>query len=99
MSDFQVTPSVLRSNADQLSELNARFKSSIDSLVTSESALNAMWDGEANDAFHGAFMTDKGKMDEFSHLIEQYTERLRQIAIRYEQTEQNTTSIASSRTY
>ena len=78
MSDFQVTPSVLRSNADQLSELNAR------------------WDGEANDAFHGAFMTDKGKMDEFSHLIEQYTERLRQIAIRYEQTEQNTTSIASS---
>ena len=99
MSDFQVTPSDLRSNADQLTELNAKFKSSVESLANSESALNAMWDGEANDAFHSAFVTDKGKMDEFSRLIEQYTERLRQIAVRYEQTEQNTTSIASSRTY
>lgn len=99
MSDFQVTPSVLKNNAEHLSELNARFKSSVESLVNSESALNAMWDGEANDAFHGAFMTDKGKMDEFSRLIEQYTERLRQIALRYEQTEQNTTNIASNRTY
>ena len=58
-----------------------------------------MWDGEANDAFHTAFMTDKAKMDEFSRLIEQYTERLRQIAVRYEQAEQSTTNIASSRTY
>lgn len=99
MSDFKVTPSVLKSNADTLTDLNARFKGSVDSLVTSEGALNAMWDGEANDAFHAAFMTDKGKMDEFSRLIEQYTERLRQIAARYEQTEQSTTNIASSRTY
>ncbi len=99
MSDFKVTPSVLKSNADTLTDLNARFKGSVDSLVTSEGALNAMWDGEANDAFHAAFMTDKAKMDEFSRLIEQYTERLRQIATRYEQTEQSTTNIASSRTY
>lgn len=99
MSDFKVTPSVLKSNADTLTDLNARFKGSVDSLVTSEGALNAMWDGEANDAFHAAFMTDKAKMDEFSRLIEQYTERLRQIAARYEQTEQSTTNIASSRSY
>ena len=99
MSDFKVTPSVLKSNADTLTDLNARFKGSVDSLVTSEGALNAMWDGEANDAFHAAFMTDKAKMDEFSRLIEQYTERLRQIAARYEQTEQSTTNIASIRSY
>ena len=99
MSDFKVTPSVLKSNADTLTDLNARFKGSVDSLVTSEGALNAMWDGEANDAFHAAFMTDKAKMDEFSRLIEQYTERLRQIAARYEQTEQSTTNIASRRSY
>ena len=58
-----------------------------------------MWDGDANDAFHAAFMTDKGKMEEFSRLIEQYTERLRQIAARYKQTEANTTNIASTRSY
>lgn len=99
MSDFKVTPAVLRSNADQLTELNARYKGSVDALANSENSLNAMWDGEANDAFHAAFMTDKSKMDEFSRLIEQYTERLRQIAVRYEQTEQTTTGIASSRSY
>ena len=63
MSDYQVTPSVLESNADRLTELNARFKGSI------------------------------------SRLIEQYTERLRQIAARYKQTEVNTTNIASTRSY
>ena len=99
MSDYQVTPSVLESNADRLTELNARFKGSIESLTNSENTLNAMWDGDANDAFHAAFMTDKGKMEEFSRLIEQYTERLRQIAARYNQTEVNTTNIASTRSY
>ena len=69
MSDFKVTPSVLKSNADTLTDLNARFKGSVDSLVTSEGALNAMWDGEANDAFHAAFMTDKAKMDELMEKV------------------------------
>lgn len=99
MSDFKVTPTVLRTNADQLTDYNARFKSSVEALVNSENTLNSMWDGEANDAFHAAFMSDKSKMDEFSRLIEQYTERLRQIAVRYEQTEQNATGIASNRSY
>lgn len=99
MSDFKVTTNVLKTNADQLTEMNARFKTSVEALVTSETGLKAMWEGDANDAFHNAFMTDKGKMDEFSRLIEQYTERLRQIALRYEQTEQATTDIAATRSY
>ncbi len=99
MADFKVTTTVLRTQADELTELNGRFKSSVEKLVTSEASLNSMWDGEANDAFHTAFMSDKGKMDEFYNLIMQYIERLRTIAVRYEQTEQTNTEIASSRTY
>ncbi len=99
MADFQVTTSVLRSQADELTDLNGRFRTSVERLVTSESSLNSMWDGEANDAFHSAFETDKGKMDEFYNLIMQYIERLRTIALRYEQTEETNTDIASSRTY
>lgn len=99
MADFKVTTTVLRSQADELTELNGRFKSSVEKLVTSEANLNSMWDGEANDAFHNAFITDKGKMDEFYNLIIQYIESLRTIAVRYEQTEQTNTEIASSRTY
>lgn len=99
MADFKVTTTVLRTQADELTELNGRFKSSVEKLVTSEASLNSMWDGEANDAFHAAFAVDKGKMDEFYNLIMQYIERLRTIAVRYEQTEQTNTEIASSRTY
>lgn len=99
MANFKVTTSVLRTQADELTELNGRFKSSVEKLVTSEASLNSMWDGEANDAFHAAFATDKGKMDEFYNLIMQYIERLRTIASRYEQTEQTNTEIASNRTY
>lgn len=99
MSDFKVTPSVLRNNAETLTGLNARLKGCIESLTSSEAALNGMWDGAANDAFHGAFLTDKGKMEEFSQLIMQYVDRLTRIADRYDQTEQNTTNIASTRSY
>ncbi len=99
MANFTVTTSVLRSKAEELTQFNTRFNQSIEKLVTSESNLNAMWDGEANDTFHAAFMTDKGKMDEFSKLIMQYIDRLQTIAQRYDQTEQTNTEIASTRSY
>ena len=99
MSQFKVTASVLTSQASKLSDLNGRFKSAVEQLVTSENNLNSMWDGEANDAFHSAFTTDKAKMDEFYNLIIQYVERLNSIATRYTQTERTNTEIASNRTY
>lgn len=99
MADFTVATQVLKTQADELNELNGRLKSAIERLVSSESSLNSMWDGEANDAFHTAFLIDKGKMDEFYNLIIQYIEKLRTIAVRYEQTEQINTEIATNRTY
>lgn len=99
MSQFKVTSSVLTSQASELSDLNGRFKSAVEQLVTAEANLNSMWDGEANDAFHASFMTDKSKMDEFYNLIIQYVERLNSIATRYAQTERTNTEIASNRTY
>lgn len=99
MADFTVTAAVLAAQADELRNLNGTFKTEVEELVTSEMSLNSMWDGEANDAFHNAFMTDKAKMDEFYNLIMQYIEKLNSIAARYAQTEQTNTQIASNRTY
>jgi WXG100 family type VII secretion target len=98
-SSFKVTTSVLTSQANELSSLNGRFKTAVEQLVSSEANLKTMWEGEANDAFHAAFTTDKGKMDEFYNLILQYVEKLNSIATRYSQTEQTNTQIASNRTY
>lgn len=95
MADFKVTASQLNTQAESLQDLNGRFKSAIEQLVTSETSLKSMWEGEANDAF----TSDKAKMDEFYNLIITYIERLNSIATRYEQTERTNTEIASNRTY
>ncbi len=99
MSQFKVTSSVLKTQSSELSDLNGRFKSAVEQLVSAEANLNSMWDGEANDAFHNAFMTDRGKMNEFYNLIVQYIEKLNSIATRYEQTEKTNTEIATNRSY
>ena len=99
MSAFTVTTATLKTKSDELNDLVTRYRASIERLVSYEASLNSMWDGEANDAFHNAFSTDKVKMDEFAALINQYIEKLIAIAARYEQTEQVNTDIATNRTY
>lgn len=99
MSSFKVTTGTLTSQAEELSTLNGQFKSAVEQLSSTELSLRGMWEGEANDAFHTAFTTDKGKMDEFYNLIIQYIEKLNSIATRYNQAEAANTQIASNRTY
>ena len=89
MSAFKVTTSQLTTQATELSELNGRFKTAVEQLVSSEGNLKSMWEGEANEAFHMAFTNDKVKMDDFYNTI----------ATRYNQTEQANTQIASNRSY
>lgn len=99
MSFFQVTAAELRKKAEQLKGLNARFKSGIDTLQTAEQALKSMWEGEANDAFHNAFIRDKGQMDSFNLTVESFIEALLIIAAKYEEAENRNTATASARRY
>lgn len=99
MSSFKVTTGTLASQAEELNSLNGQFRSAVEQLSSTEMSLKGMWEGEANDAFHAAFTTDKGKMDEFYNLILQYIEKLNSIATRYNQAEAANTQIASNRTY
>ena len=43
MADFKVTASQLNTQAESLQDLNGRFKSAIEQLVTSETSLKSMW--------------------------------------------------------
>ena len=99
MSFFQVTAAELRKRAEQLKGLNSRFKTNADALQSTEQALKSMWEGEANDAFHTAFTKDKGQMDQFHAVIEQFIEVLLIIAAKYEAAENRNISIATTRTY
>ena len=99
MSFFSVSAAELRKKAELLKGLNARFKTNVESLETTEQALKSMWEGQANDEFHAAFTRDKGQMDAFHTVIEQYIEALLIIAQRYEEAENRNIATASSRTY
>ena len=99
MSFFQVTAAELKNKAEQLKGLNSRFKSGVETLNNTEQSLKTMWEGEANDTFHAAFLRDKGQMDQFHSVIEQFIEALLTIAAKYEAAENKNISIAATRTY
>ena len=99
MEQIMVTASQLKNAAGELRDLNTNFKTQVSAMENSESALKAQWQGEANEAFHAAFLNDKQQMDNFYNLIMQYCEALEEEAARYETYEAQNVNIASTRTY
>lgn len=99
MSDFTVSINDLKAKVDSLRQLNSQFKSQVGELEATEANLNGMWEGEAKNAFHNAFMSDKAQMDNFYNAVELYAQRLEAIAARYAQAEAANVDIASERTY
>ena len=99
MALIRVTAAQLRSTANELRSVNGNFKSQVGNLESQEGALASMWEGEAKNAFHTAFMNDKAQMDKFYELIEKYCQTLESMAQKYEQAEAANTQTASSRSY
>lgn len=99
MAEFNVTPKVLKTQAEELREANNTFKSLVDNLASTEGKLNSMWEGEANAAFHTAFNNDKTQFENFYTVINQYVDALLQIAQKYEQAESANLATATTRTY
>ena len=99
MSEIMVTAAQLRAKAEELEGLNGQLKSQNDLLGEKETALNAMWEGDANTAFHAAFNSDRVQINNFYNAIAAYVNALRVIAQKYEQTEAQNQQIASARNY
>lgn len=99
MALIRVTASEIRKTAEQLRTYNQNFDGQVKNLESSEGSLNTMWDGQANDAFHTAFMNDKQYMDQFYQLINKYCQALDEIAVQYENAETVNTDTASRRNF
>lgn len=99
MAEMIVTIGQMKHTADQLQNLNERFKACVGQLESAEAALNGMWDGEANNTFHNEFMKDKVQMMNFYTLILLYVARLLQAMVRYQRTEIMNQQISQNRTY
>ena len=99
MAMIRVTSARLRSAAGELQNLNGQFQSRARELQGKEQALCQMWEGQAKEAFHGAFTKDSQQMDAFYRLINQYIQAMLEIAARYEQAEVRNAQTAAARTY
>lgn len=99
MADFTVSMNDLKAKVEGLRQMNAQFKNLEGELASLEGNLNGMWEGEAKNAFHNAFTSDKTQMDNFYNAIEVYAQRLDTIAAKYAQAEARNIEIASERSY
>ncbi len=99
MASFITTPAQLRAKAEELSSLNNSFKTNVSELEAEEQNLMGMWEGQAKEAFHQAFSSDKIQMTNFSTLIEKYVASLLTIAAKYEEAERINTETATARKY
>lgn len=99
MTDFSVSVQDLRTKVEALRTLNSEFKARTNDLTNTEASLNGMWEGEAREAFHGAFQSDITQMGNFYNAIEVYAMRLNDMANRYEAAEEANLEIATDRVY
>lgn len=99
MAFFQVTSTELRSKAENIKNLNVQFRAKASDMESKEGTLCSMWEGQARDTFHQAFLRDRQQMDAFNQLIDQYIQALLDIAARYEQAEAKNRELAAGRNY
>ena len=96
-STLRVTPSELSKKAQELRDLNSKFKNEVEGLNDSETTLGNMWEGDAQKAFHSQFQADREKFNVFYNGIEQYIQRLNDAANAYDKAESETVSTAQTR--
>ncbi len=99
MANITVNTSTITNKAGELKTLNSSLKTQIEELTSTESALNSMWEGDANDAFHKAFTQDINQMNEFYNAIEKYITSLQEIVSVYEKAENANLNTANTRSY
>ncbi len=99
MANIKVTSMELRNAASTLREYNSNFKTQVSALESSEATLNGQWQGDANTAFHKAFMNDKSFMDKFAMEIEKYCAALETAAAKYDAKEAANVELATQRKY
>lgn len=99
MGVIRVTAADIKRTSEQLKSFDQNFKSQVEKLNSSEGSLNSMWEGDAKNAFHAAFQSDREYMNQFYNLIQKYCQALDNIAVEYENAEARNTDTATRRSF
>ncbi len=88
MSFYQIDSKSLRAKREELIGLVARFRSEKETLMSKESALLSMWEGDAQTTFHSGFVKNSGMLDAFAEVVDRYIGVMEAVADRYDAAEQ-----------
>ena len=94
---FRVSTAQLIQQAQELQNLNERFKAEVTAMTEKEEALSSMWEGEARNAFHNAYATDAEKFANFYNGIVRFSQALSDVAQNYQKAEAQAAAIATTR--
>lgn len=99
MSEIRVSFQELRNKADELKTMNEQLRSALETLDTQEGTLLLMWEGDAKNAFHTAYTSDRGQMESLCSVIDQFYNFIIYMISSYLQVELLNQDIAQTRTY
>ncbi len=92
MALIQVTPDLLRGQANQVRQIRDEHEAAMQKLTSLVNNLNAIWKGEAQDAFVAQYQSMQPTFRQFSELLAEYAQKMDNTANILEETDR---SIAS----
>ena len=87
MAQMKITTDEMRSIAGSFEGLITEWDGSVATLYRYLEELDAMWDGDASEAFKEVFNSDKAKYDQLSEMMRTYKEAINTAAQRYDEGE------------
>lgn len=97
MAEIKVTTEGMRSAAFEFSAKMHEMESSVNQIWSLLAELDAMWDGDANEAFNALIEEDKPKFERLYEMMETYKNAITTAAQKYEEGETEIKNIVTTR--
>lgn len=97
MAQFEIRPMEMRQIAKEIDTKISDWQNSVNRLYQYASELDAMWDGNANEAFNKTFASDKPKYNSLANFMIEYKDAILKAVQIYEETELKNAKTHSNR--
>lgn len=97
MSSINVSTEGMRSAAAAFEQKMSDWKVMVENIWSLLTDLDAMWDGDANEAFNALVADDKPKFERLYTMMDEYKNAINQAAEKYESTEEAVKTVVQTR--
>lgn len=93
---IKVTPEELISTAEEFNSVSTQVQNLTRNMLDTVNALNSTWQGDAAEKYRGRFKELEDDMNKMHSMINEHVTDLRDMAQRYQQTEQKNAEIGGA---